>query len=84
MIAKATPWTSALADEVRRLRELDQRCHNSVVECMARFPNIHEYVAQLEKERDALQKRVQALQPMPFQNPRPAEGHFMGDLRRLD
>ncbi len=58
MIAKSTPWTSALADEIRRRDELDQRCRNSVVECMFRFPNVAEYIGQLEKERDALKEKA--------------------------
>lgn len=38
--------------------EMEHRCRSSVVECMARFPNVHEYIAQLEKERDSYKEKA--------------------------
>lgn len=49
---------AALLAKLAEVEDLDQRCRNSVVECMARFPNVHEYVAQLERERDGAKARA--------------------------
>lgn len=49
--------TEALA-RLAEVEDLDQRCRNSVVECMVRFSNVHEYVAQLERERDSAKARA--------------------------
>lgn len=35
-----------------QLKDLRARCSASVVEAMVEFPNVHEYVAQLEAQRD--------------------------------
>ena len=42
-----------LEAELARVWEADRRCRNSVVECIVRYPNVGEYIAQLEQQRDA-------------------------------
>lgn len=48
-----------LTAERDALKDQMQQCKNSVAETMILFPNVREYVAQLEVERDKLQEELQ-------------------------
>lgn len=59
---RATRNVLALRAALTAERERAARCCNSVVEACVEYPNVGDYIAQVEAERDALHERVARLQ----------------------
>jgi len=57
----AERYLNAALAELTAERERAERCRNSVVEACVEYPNVGEYIAQVEAERDALRERVARL-----------------------
>jgi len=56
--AAAERYLNAALAELTAERERAERCRNSVVEACVEYPNVGEYIAQVEAERDALRELV--------------------------
>jgi len=54
----AERYLNAALAELTAERERAERCRNSVVEACVEYPNVGEYIAQVEAERDALRERA--------------------------